>query len=414
MCPPRRRHRRSEEVQEAPAPEEKVEEQPVEEEPAPEEKVESQTTQDSEQKKYVPTSLKISAKVGSNAFLHLDGKMLYLDSAKNSKPLKLSIDIKDKVLAFSLDEKGVIRIFTTDGNAITVTLETLNNPTVVNYNKEFFSASIFRHQILAIISGEYRPVLLDFKGNVLEEYSDIQKQVRFCIFTSQLKAVADSTLIYVKKSGEKEWHKSKYRDFYITHLINVNRQTEFGITTKTTTRVFRKHFQSTFRPWATDTVALLQCPSRRHFYAHLNNSGLLRIGDNEGEYSIQENGVTGICWDMGMLWTRNNEGKWHKCVLSFDDQLFDMRAEMLKGLETPLEVPTSGNVINVVEAIIERPAMSKEIMTVLPPIAQKLRQSTIINDAIKSLDTYISKSGQIDELLGQIDLALARHDDEEQ
>ncbi|EAY20924.1 hypothetical protein TVAG_437500 [Trichomonas vaginalis G3] len=413
MCPPRRRHRRSEEVPEEPAVEEKKEEQVEEKQEQKEAEVEEQPAPETEQKKYQPTILKISAKVGSNTFLHLDGKNLYLDTAEKSQLLKLSIDITDKVLSFSLDEKGVIRIFTSDGNAITVTLETLKKPTVFKYAKEFFSASIFRHQILAIISGEYRPILLDFKGNILEEYTDIQKQVRFCIFTSQLKAVADSTLIYVKKSGEKEWHKSKYRDFYITHLINVNRQTEFGITTKTTTRVFRKHFQSTFRPWATDTVALLQCPSRRHFYAHLNNAGLLRIGDNEGEYSIQENGVTGICWDMGMLWARNNNGKWHKCVLSFDDQLFDMRAQMLKGLETPLEVPSSGNVINVLEAIIERPAMSSEIMTVLPPIAQKLRQSTIINDALKSLDTYISKSGQIDKLLGQIDLALSRNESEE-
>lgn len=363
-------------------------------------------------------ALRKSMKVKSDTFLHLVGRDLYLDTVDGSSLLQTSVDISGKVLDFSIDEEGVIRIFTSDGNALQFTLENATKemkdpknkksklPTIAHFDGSFFSASIFRHQILAIIEGEWKATLLDFTGKVIQTYEEINKRVRFCLFTSQLKAVADSSVIFVKKSGEKGWVKSKFRDFFITNLMNVNRQTEFGLTTKTTTRIFRKEFQYIFRPWAVDTVALLECPCRRHFFAHLDNNGNLRIGDNEGEYSIQENDVTGICWDMGMLWARNSEAKWSKLVLSFDDQLFDMRASMLSGLEEHDEVRGKGNVIDIIERIIERPASSMEIMKVLPPVAQRLRKSLIVDEAISSLDTYIAKTGQIEELLGKIDLIL--------
>ena len=418
----RRRRSRSKSVEkeeEPPVEEEKI----VEIEEMKEEKIEEpkiEETEDNQDKSEKKTHLLMrkSAKIQSDTFLHLIGRDLFLDTSKGSDYFQLSINIIGKVLDFSVDEEGVIRIFTSDGNAIQVTLETANKPlkeskskqqnypAIASYNKVFYNASIFRHQILAIIENEWKAVLLDFNGNVLLEYTEIPKKVRFCIFTSQLKAIADSSIIYVKKSGEKEWHKYKDRKLFITNLIHVNRQTEFAVITKTTTRIFRKQYQVAFRPWAKETVSLLQCPCRKHFYAHLDNNGLLRIGDNEEEYAIQENDVTGICWDMGMLWARNSESKWRKICLAYDDQLFDMRVSMLNGLEIQPKMQTSGNVIDVIERIIETPATSQEIMEVLPPIAQRLRKSRVINEAISSLDTYISKSGQIEELLGQIDLIL--------
>ena len=416
----RRRRSRSKSVEkeEEPAPvqveekEEKIEETKVEE------NIENVEENAEKNEKKAHLLMRKSAKIQSDTFLHLIGRDLFLDTSNGSDYFQLSVDITGKVLDFSVDEEGVIRIFTSDGNAIQVTLETAAKslskskskqqkyPAIASYDKTFYNASIFRHQILAIIENEWKAVLLDFNGNVLLEYNEIPKKVRFCIFTSQLKAIADSSIIYVKKSGEKEWHKYKDRKLFITNLIHVNRQTEFAVITKTTTRIFRKQYQVAFRPWARETVALLQCPCRKHFYAHLDNNGLLRIGDNEQEYAIQENDVTGICWDMGMLWARNSESKWRKICLAYDDQLFDMRVSMLSGLEIKPEMQASGNVIDVIERIIETPATSDEIMKVLPPIAQRLRKSRVINEAISSLDTYISKSGQIEELLGQIDLIL--------
>ena len=428
MSSRQKRKSRSKSVEkQEPVQEEKVVEQ-VEEKP--EKKIEKtqpkieNTTEVADLKSHM--RLTKSAKLKSDTFLHLIGRDLYLDSSDSTEFFTLShVDITHNVLDFSVDEEGVIRIFTTTGDAIQVTLDSRNKklskpkskqqnyPTLASYEQNFYNASIFRHQILAIIEGEWRAVLLDFNGNVLQQYEDIPKKVRFCIFTSQLKAIADSSIIYVKKSGETEWHKYKDRRLFTTNLIHVNRQTEFAVVTKTVTRIFRKQYQIAFRPWAKETVALLQCPCRKHFYAHLDSSGLLRIGDNEEEYAIQENDVTGICWDMGMLWARNREGKWRKICLSFDDQLFDMRVSKLSGLEITPEVQESGNVIDVIERIIETPATSMEIMKVLPPIAQRLRKSRVINEAISSLDTYISKSGQIEELLGQIDLVLPQQKIEE-
>ena len=350
--------------------------------------------------------MKKSIKVGSKSFLHLDGNTLYFDNEDKSEIYSNPYLMKDTVLDFDINEKGLLRIFTKDGNALTINFN--NNEIIkdIKIVKKIYNASIFKKQILIIYDQTFTSSLIDFNGKIIEEYSDIKKQVRFCVFTSQLKALADSSLLYVKKIGENNWKRYKYREFYITHLINVNRHSEFGLTTQQNTRIFRKHFQTVFRSWAKNTVSLLQCPCRKHFYAHLDNEGLLRIGDNEGQYSIQENNITGICWDMGMLWGRNNNNIWKKISMTFDDQLFDLRSSKIEGLEAPLLINEQLKVIDVVETIIERPSLSQDIMKTLPSVAQQLKNGIIVKEALHSLETYINKIGSIEEMIGQLDLIL--------
>jgi len=343
-----------------------------------------------------------SEKLGSYKFFHLTDNSLYYETLEGSNIYNFPFEMKENVLDFSISDNGHLKVFTKDGQAVVINVKKNSIVSNVNFSQKFYNASICKDEILAIKDQVFAPVLLNFDGKVMETYTDISKKVRFCIFTTQLQAVADSSLLYIKKVGNDEWKRYKYREFYITNLFNVNRNTEFGLTTPHNTRIFRKHFQSVFRSWAQNTVCLLQCPCRKHFYAHLDADGLLRVGDNEGEYSIQENQVSGICWDMGMLWARSKDGKWSKVALTHEDQIFDLRATHLNGLEAPLAIKDNGKVIDILETLIERPALSQEIMRVLPPIAQQLKNGIIVREAQKSLETYINKYQMIEEVIGQI------------
>ncbi|OHT06253.1 hypothetical protein TRFO_25734 [Tritrichomonas foetus] len=353
--------------------------------------------------------MKKSVKAGNQIFIHLVERTLLLDKDGKSEPYPFSVDLTDKILDFSFDEPNrQLRVFTTDGDAIITGLNSSSQPKTSSLGIPCICASIHSHEILAI-TNEFRAVLLNFRCETKETYTEITKPVRFCLLTSQLKVLADSTLLYVRKTGSSntEWKKHKFHEFYVTHLIGVNRQLEFGLTTYHNTRIcHHSRPQSIFRSWAKNTVCLLQCPCTRKFYAHLDSSGILRIGDNEADFTLQEKNVTGICWEMGVLWARDNNANWHRVVMAYEDQLYDMRTTKLSGMEAELNIQSAGQVINILEALKERPALSQEIMAVLPPIAQNLTDGIIVNEVKKSLDAYIKKSDSIYELLGQIDLAL--------
>ena len=350
--------------------------------------------------------MKKSIKIGNQTFLHLEGKTLLLDKDGTSAPYPFQKDLNDKILDFWFDEsERQLKVFTADGEGMIIKIDNDEKPKVISLETKCISASIYSNDILTITEN-YKPILLNFRGEIKEEYQ-LPKEVRFCLLTSQLRVLADSSLLFYRKVKSTEWKTHKFRQFLITHLINVNRQLEFGLTTSHNTRIC--HYsrpQAIFRNWAKNTVCLLQCPCTRHFYAHLDSDGVLRIGDNEADFTLQESDVTGICWEMGVLWARNSTSSWHRVVMVYDDQLFDMRTVSLAGMEAELNIQNTGQVINILEALKERPQLSQEIMSVLPPIAQNLTEGIVVNEVKRSLDAYIKKSDQIYELLGQIDLAL--------
>lgn len=357
--------------------------------------------------------MKKSYKIGNQTFIHLDGNTLLLDEEGSSKLFPFSKDLQDKVLDFFFNEpKRKLQIFTKDGEAITKTLTDLSSgeEKTISFDVQCKCASIY-HRYVLFITNDLKPFLANFKGEIIEEFHDIGKSVGFCLLTSQLIALASSSQLYFRKyssSGDDyEWKTHKFRDFFVKNLISVNRQFEFGLMTTCNTRIcYYSLPQSIFRSWAKNTVCLLQCPCKRHFYAHLDSSGVLRIGDNKEDFTLQESNVTGICWEMGVLWARNENAIWHQVVMTYNDQLFDMRTTKLSEMEAKLNINDSGQVINILEALKERPALSQEILKVLPPIAQNLTNGVIVKEVKKSLDSYINKSDKIYELLGQIDLAL--------
>lgn len=358
--------------------------------------------------------MKKSIKAGKQTFIHLEGNTLLLDKEGNSSLLKMkNIDLQDKVLDFSFDEPTrLLRIFTKDGDAIKTTLydNSDNDEKITSLNIQCICASIYSHDVL-MITNEYKPLLANFKGEIKYDFPEITKPLRFCLLTSQLVALADSSQLYYRKisTNDSEFKTHKFRDFFIKGLMSVNRQLEFGLITSQNTRIC--HYsrpQIIFRNWAKNTVCLLQCPSTRRFYANLDSNGILRIGDNEKDFTIQESNVTGICWEMGVLWARDEQTSWHRVLLAYNNQLFDMRTTKLSEMEAQLNIKDAGQVINILEALKERPALSQEIMTVLPPIAQNLTNGVIVKEVKKSLESYINKSDKIYELLGQIDLALSK------
>jgi hypothetical protein len=351
--------------------------------------------------------MKKCIKVGNETFLCLQEQTLWIDCSGSTTQYAFPIDLTSKILDFDFEETTrTLRAFTTDGQAVTTPLDTPAEATAISFDQIFISASIYDLEVLAI-TAEFKPFLLDFKGNIVQEYPEIVKQVRYCLLNGTLKALADSSVLYVRKSRTSAWEKHKFRDFFIKSLMNVNRHMEFGLTTSQNTRIVRNRFQSVFRGWAKDSVSLLQCPSSRHFYAHLDKDGLLRIGDNDSDFSLQEMNCSGICWDLGVLWSRNLGGEWHRVVLAFNDELYDLRCVKLDGMERPLKIEDSGKVIDVLETLKERPTMSKEVLKVLPAIAQDLRDGLYIQEAKVSLDVYIKKSEAIQEVLGQIELVLS-------
>ena len=226
--------------------------------------------------------------------------------------------------------------------------------------------------------------------------------------TGQIKALADSSCLMVLKAGRPEWGKHKFRNFYISQLVNINRQLEFGLITSHNTRICKARYQTVFRKWASNTTCLIQCPCTKHFYAHLDNKNVLRIGDSESDYTLQETNVTGICWNMGVLWVRSVDCNWRGIVLSYNDQLYDLRINKLSQLEAPLNFTSNNNtIVDILDCFKERPALSKEMFKVLRPLSQNLNNGIIVQESKCTLDSYIKKGEQINRLLGQIDFALS-------
>lgn len=341
-------------------------------------------------------------------FLSLGQRTLFRDADGGSKPFVFpgDIDVKDKVLDFTFEDlTRTLRVFTTEGDAIWLQLDTDETATVASFATSYIAGSIYRTQILAI-TGEFKPVLLNFKGELVQEFLDIKKKVRYCLLNGALSVLADSSSLFVKRAGAVDWEMRKSREFYIRELMDVNRHVEFGVLTRQNTRIVRTRFHEVFRTWAKDTLCLQQCPGAKHVYAHLACDGVLRIGDSGADYSIEESARTGICWDLGILWSRSETGSWHRLVLSFRDAVFDLRATRLEALETHRNVEDDG-VLGVLEGLIARPALAKEVLPVLPGIAQNLTTGVYVADAKRSLDAYITRGESIRELIGQIDLTLS-------
>lgn len=355
--------------------------------------------------------MKKCVKIGNQSFLCLSERTLFLDSESGSGPFSFLSDIQQrvqgKILDFSFDEPTrELRVFTSDGDAVSADLSGDHTTKLASFERAFISASIHGDLILAIEDTTYTAMLLNFDGMLVREL-DVEKP-RFCLLTGQLIALADSSMSYVAKFSldPHEWKQHKFRDYFVQGILDVNRQTEFGVVTTKNTRIVRARYHTIFRNWATETVCLLQCPGSKHFYAHLSRDGTLRVGDNEADYSLQESGCTGVCWDLGVLWARSTEGQWHRLVLAFRDELYDLRATKLEGIEAPLAIEDAGQVLDIVEAMIERPALAKEVSRVLPAIAQNLTSGAYVGDAKRSLDCYIRRSEAIHELVGQIDMVL--------
>jgi hypothetical protein len=351
--------------------------------------------------------MKKAVKVGNQTFLCLHHQTLLIDRDRASAPYPFPIDVTDKVLDFSYDSSTrTIKVFTTDGDAIALVLDSDEDAVVVSFGETFIAASIYKDEILAI-SGTFSPKLLNFQGELIRAYPEVKKKVRFCFLSGALKALADSSQLWVKKARAAAWERDKFRDFYIKALLDVNRQAEFGLLTTQSTRLVRDRFQTVFRSWAQDTVALLQCPCARDFFAHVDRAGLLRIGDSESDFAIEEDGCTGICWELGVLWARAVDAQWHRVVVAYNGELYDLRPTRLEALESPLVIDDSGKVLAVVDALRERPALAKEDLRVLPPIAQNLTDGVFVREVKRSLDSYIQKSEEVHSLLGKIDLVLA-------
>lgn len=347
-----------------------------------------------------------SVKAGNRTFIHLTDETLYLDQNGSSELFPLPFDAKGKVLDFFYDgDDRKVKIITKDGKGITSCLDDLSDPTIVQFDMQFISASI-SYDNAVVVDSEYLGQMINFSGEVLEKYTDIPQQMRFCLYTDKLVALADSSVIHVHKENEDCWHVTKFRQFFIRSLFNVNSEKEFGVKTSVNTRICRRRFQTVFRSWAINTECLLRCPCERQYFAHLDKDGTLRVGDNESDFTFQESNVTGICWEMGILWYRDTDAKWTQLVMAFQDQLFDLRTTKLEGMEAQLKVNDTGKVVEILEALRERPAMAPEIMKILPPVAQTLTAGIIVNEVKYSLDAYIKKGESIYELLGQIELAL--------
>ncbi|KAH0794587.1 hypothetical protein GPJ56_001612 [Histomonas meleagridis] len=347
-----------------------------------------------------------SCSIGKSTFIHLDTRNLSLDTPNGTGPFPFDFEANDKILDFWFDQsQRTLRLFTTDGICALIDLETFKTVDMHTIEQTFIAASIYQKKTIAI-DKDYHAKLYDSKGEVLEDYSNFEPQFRFCLYTSQLKVLADSTDLMILKAGHSEWKRSKYRDFFIKNLINVNRQIEFGLITSRYTRIYYKSSQRIFRNWASKTKCLIQCPCSRHFFAHLDSDGIMRVGDDSSDFIFQESDVSGICWEMGVLWARSLEGVWHGVVMSYNDQLYDLRTVMLSQLEPPIDLQGTGRIVRILEAFKERPAMSKDMMMFLPPISQNMTDGIIVDEAKYSLDAYIKKSEQINEILGKLELAL--------
>jgi hypothetical protein len=138
----------------------------------------------------------------------------------------------------------------------------------------------------------------------------------------------------------------------------------------------------------------------------LDRAGLLRIGDSECDFTIQETARTAVCWELGVLWARSADARWDRIVIAYNGAVYDLRPTHLAGLESPLVIEDNGKVLAVLEALRERPALAKEILPVLPIVAQNLTDGVIVREAKRSLECYVQKCEQVHRLLGQIDLVL--------
>jgi hypothetical protein len=347
-----------------------------------------------------------AVKVGNQTFLFLDRQTLLIDRDEMSSPYPFPIDLAGKILDFWFDSSTrSLRVFTTEGDAISVVLDSEEDAVVLSFREPFISASVYRNEILAI-SAAFRPKLLNCKGELVHDYPEIKKGVRFCLLNGQLKILGDSSFVYVKKSKIVGWEKHRFRDVFVKGIVDTNRQGEFGIVTARNTRILRDGFQKVLRPWAQNTVALLQCPGSRRTCAHLDEAGFLRIGDIDSDFTIQEGGRTALCWELGVLWARSVDARWKRVVIMHNGAVYDLRPTHLEGLESPLVIEDNGKVLAILDALRERPALAKELLGLLPAIAQNLTDGIIVKEVKQSLSAYVQKSEEVHRLLGQIDLVL--------
>jgi hypothetical protein len=145
----------------------------------------------------------------------------------------------------------------------------------------------------------------------------------------------------------RDWGKHKFRQFSMKGEVSVNRDMKFGLLRTKNARLMCDRFQSVFRPWAQDTLALLQCPCSRALYAHLDHARLLCLGDDDCDFTIQETARTAINWELGVLRARSAAAGWDRIVVTHNGAVHDLRPTRLAGLESPL--------------VIERPSLESYI-----------------------------------------------------
>jgi hypothetical protein len=352
-----------------------------------------------------------AVKIGSQAFVFLDEQTLFLDRDQTTIPYPFPLDVTNKVLDFSLDESTrSLKAFTTDGDAIILVIDSNADATICSFGQPFIAASIHDNEILAI-SNDYRAFLYNFQGEQVKDFPEIHKHVCFCFLSGTLKAVADSSRLYVRKAKSRAWEKHKFREVQIKSILDVGRHMEFALIAGYSTRIVRDGFQTFFRSWARQTVALLRCPIARPVYAHLDPLGRLRIGTADGDCEFEEPDVAAACWEFGVLWARGGDRKWRRLLLALRDELYDLRPTRLEHMEVPLAIQGPGRVVKVLNALRHAPALAREVLEVLPPIAQDITDGAIVGDVKQALDEYITRTGAVQQLLGQIDLVLSASPD---
>jgi hypothetical protein len=76
-------------------------------------------------------------------------------------------------------------------------------------------------------------------------------------------------------------------------------------------------------------------------------------------------------------------------------------------MEVPLAIEGPERVTEVLNALRDAPAIAREVLGVLPLIAQDLTDGAIVGEIKQALDGYITRTGAVQQLLGQIDLVLS-------
>ena len=346
-------------------------------------------------------TMKVSFKVGSQFFIHLDEGKVYFD--KNGESCVFSLPKTPIDIFFS--EPNILEILTSDCHAITVDTETGDIINDIGFKEELISGSIWGDH--AIVINKSNEVLeITFDGKIVNNFEFPNKNF-YCLLTSKIRVVADYTRIYYNNYSSERWYSIKLRDYHIQGIFNTNRGNQFGILTSIGCKLFRNGYVSDFKSWARSTISMIQCPSSKMHYAHLSKEGLLKVGDASNDFAFQEVNITGICWDLGILWVRNQTGQWKKALLVYQGQIYDLRATSIESLAHPVKYTQEDSVAEIVTDLANRPGVSKEVYSILPSVSHHLVEGRIIKEASDSLNSYINQEDEIYQLLGKIDLVLS-------